>query len=583
MPIYKSTLFKFLKSFSTWFPLLVTLLIVSLIGAILPFLFLDLQAPSVIQTYKLYIVASVTTLGSATSIVSATFASYKAVQIYKQEIEEGTFLVLVSKPINRKKIIFEKWLALFTIITLYVFILISFYVFLVLIIDPGNRIANLDIPPISDKIFIVGVILMVIILMLTLMFSSIALILSSKFSSSATIALVAGLGAIIPITGLIPTFTNKQPQSMITVPVNPLNATKTPRDETILFIEEVIGNPALNQESILNLFDKVITSYDSMEGNDGYVNNLGVDSGQVDIYSDLFFLDLNYQLSNISTIASDLLIPKKDSDFIATAAMIGGFTQSPTLSGEIKIVKKNIKISELSTMILNTLQEYKSVTTSKEYGEGIYPFFDYILLANGFTNIAKTTNENFTQNLMILIPLMMKDTSFLLSPIISTILNDENISDDLKRKLENKDNPFLGEIKGIEALLLIKINIELGVGVNLIISNNYVNNFYIKNEIAQITDYNHALIYLDTLTNGNDDLSEIINVFCSFIASNIPNEKSIIQLSNILSLTEKSVNGVSSFEFGDYANKWILFGIYSSITFILLPTSYLIIKKQDIR
>jgi ABC-type transport system involved in multi-copper enzyme maturation permease subunit len=85
-----------------------TLIIVALIGAILPFLFLDLQAPSVIQTYKLYIVASVTTIGSATAIVSATFAAYKSVQIYKQEIEEGTFLVLVSKPINRKKIIFEK-------------------------------------------------------------------------------------------------------------------------------------------------------------------------------------------------------------------------------------------------------------------------------------------------------------------------------------------------------------------------------------------------------------------------------------------------------------------------------------------
>ncbi len=583
MPIYKSTLIKFLKSFSTWFPLFITLLIVSLIGAILPFLFLDLQGPSVIQTYKLYIVASVTTIGSATSIVSATFAAYKAVQIYKQEIEEGTFLVLVSKPINRKKIIFEKWLALFTIIALYVFILISFYIFLVLIIDPGGNIANLDIPPISDQIFLVGLILMVIILMLTLMFSSIALILSSKISSSATIALVAGLGAIIPITGLIPTFTNKQSQSMITVPINPLNANKIPRDETVSFIEEVIGSSSINEASILNLFKKVNTTYDLIDGNDEYVNNLGVNSGQTDIYSDLFFLDLNYQLSSIATIASDLLIPKKDSDFIAAAAMMGGFTQSPTLSGEVKVIKKNIPVSELSSMFLKTLQEYKAVTKSKEYGEGIYPFFDYILLANGITNTKKTTNENFLTQLITLIPTIIQNQDFILSPIISTILNDKNVPDDLKRKLENKNNPFLGEIKGIEVLLLVKINIELGSGLNLIISSKNINDFYVKNEIPQITDYKEALTYLTTLTNNNDDLSKIINEFVSIGIEGIPNTKSTIQLANIFLLTEESKNGINSFYFGDYANKWALFGIYTSITFILLPTSYFIIKKQDIR
>lgn len=585
MPIYKSTLIKFLKSFSTWFPLFVTLIVVSLIGSILPFLFLDLQAPSVIQTYKLYIVASVTTIGSATSIVSATFASYKAVQIYKQEIEEGTFLILVSKPINRKKIIFEKWLALLTIIALYVVILISFYIILVLITDPGSKISNLDILPIKDQIFAIGAILMSIILVLTLLFSSIALIISSKASSSATIALVAGLGAIIPITGLIPTFTNKQPQTMITNPANPLNATKIPRDETIDFMQEIItNNSSLNKENILNLFAQVNSTYNEIESNKNnkYINKLGVSSGERDVYGDLFFLDFNYQLSSIATIASDLLISESDKNTIATGAMIGGFTQSPTLSGKVKITQNDIQITELSKMLLNNLREYELVVKSEEYVKGIYPFFDYILSVNNVI-FEKTNNSNFSLNFSKLLLALGQDNYeiFFTSPIISTILKDENVSESLKKQLQNKNNPFFGEIKGIEVLLLVKVNMEIGLGINLIISNKLVDDFYSKNEIDKFLDMQEASLYLDELSKDNEELKIIVEEFSKSTLGY--NRISILQLANTLLLIEKSKGGINSFEFTDYANKWILLGIYSSITFILLPISYLIIKKQDIR
>ena len=585
MPIYKSTLIKFLKSFSTWFPLGMTLIIVALIGAILPFLFLDLQAPSIIQTYKLYIVASVTTIGSATAIISATFAAYKSVQIYKQEIEEGTFLVLVSKPINRKRIIFEKWLALFTIISFYVIILISFYIFLVLLIDPGDRIPNLNIPPIKDKIFIVGLILMVIVLVLTLLFSSIALILSSKISSSATIALVAGLGAIIPITGLIPTFTNKQPQTMITNPINILNTSTIPRDQTIDFIETIIDNPELNKENILTLFKEINFHYEKIESDseNKYVNNLGVSSGEWDVYNNLFWLDFNYQLSSIATIASDLLISKQDSNSIASAAMIGGFTQSPTLSGKVKITTPNIPINELSTMLLNTLNEYDAIVKSEAYGNGIFPFLDYILAKHNVI-FEKTTNENFSINLKKLFAAIDPKNyeTFLLAPITQTILNDKNVSDNLKKQLQNKNNPYWGEIKAIEALLLMRISLETGLGLNLIIANNFVDDFYNKNEINKFVDVQEASAYLSKFATTDNSLMMIINEYCKI--DNLGyNEKAIIQLANTLMLTEKSKNGLNAFVFEDYANKWVLFGIYIAITFILLPTSYLIIKKQDIR
>lgn len=588
MPIYKSAFIKFLKSISTWLPLIVTLIIVSVIGAILPFVFLNLESSSVIQTYKIYVIASVTTLGSATSIVSAAFASYKSIQIYKQEIEEGTFLVLVSKPISRKRIILEKWLALLTIIMIYVFIIICFYITLVLLLDPGNKIANLDMAPIKDKIFAIGGVLFLIILILILLFSSIAMIFSSKISSSATVALVAGIGAIIPITGLLPTFTNNQSQTLITRPISVLTTTRIPRGKTIDLIQEIIPD-TINKNVIASLFNKINLSHAKIENSNDFVKNLGIYSGEKDVYKDLFYFDLNYQISNISSIASDLLLSKKDSNYISIAAMLGRTPPSPTLGKEVNIIKNNIQINELSKMILNTLQEYDLVVNSKEYGDGVFPFFDYILQAWKIKEVEKTTNENFSFNLNKLIfklsssgedldNVMIK--KFLKSPITDTILNDKEISDFIKNKINNKDNPFMGEIKSIELLLLIKINIELGIGINLIIYNDYVNDFYWKNEVEKISNIDDAISYL-SLIKDSESLKIIINKF-SMINGKL-NNNSVIQLANIFLLTEKSKGGINSFDFKEYANKWVLLAIYMSLTFLLLPTAYLIIKKQDIK
>ncbi|MDK2819683.1 MAG: ABC transporter permease subunit [Mycoplasmataceae bacterium] len=590
MPIYKSTFIKFIKSASTWLPLLVILFIISIIGAILPLVFLDLRSPSIIQTYKLYIVASITTIGSSTSIVSAAFAAYKSVQIYKQEIEEGTFLVLVSKPLSRKRIIFEKWLALLTIIAIYSAILISFYIFLVLILDPGNKIANLDITPLRDQIFYVGLIVMIIVFILTLMFSSIALILSSKLASSATIALVAGLGAIIPITGILPTFTQKQPLNMITPPVNVLSINKIPRQETITFVNSFIQDENVNSDNIINLFDTVKINDEIIDNNKNYIKNLGISSGDSDLYSNLHFFDLNYQVSTIATIASDLLIPKKDRDFIAANAIAGGFVQSPTLGGKIDVSKKNIQIHELSKMLLETIKKYENVTRDEMYGKGIYPFFDYIL-RNKKIIAEQTTNDNFKNNLIKLIVSFGINSSggynlelqkFISSPIINTILDDPTIDEKDKRKLQSKENPFRGEIKAIEILLLLKINIAIGSAIDLIIYNNFVENFYNKNEIDKFVTISEAFEYLNSESVNNEDLNTIINDYSKSDSTNY-NDQSIIRLANTLLLSEKSSGGISSFEIGTYSNKWVVFSIYIVITFGLLPISYLVIKKQDIR
>jgi hypothetical protein len=235
--------------------------------------------------------------------------------------------------------------------------------------------------------------------------------------------------------------------------------------------------------------------------------------------------------------------------------MIGGFTQSPTLSGEVKIKQENIPVSELSTMLLNTLNQYLLSVNSKEYGDGVFPFLDYILIANKIV-LDPTNNENFKVNLYELLKIIPnKDyQKFFLSPITYTILKDEAVSVDLKKQLQNKTNPYLGEIRSIESLLLMRISLEMGLGLNLIISDKFVNDFYNKNETNKFVEEAEALTYLNKLSESSNDLKTIMEKFSRFNESRY-NPQAIIQLANTLLLTEKSKDGLNSFVFGDYANK----------------------------
>jgi hypothetical protein len=240
---------------------------------------------------------------------------------------------------------------------------------------------------------------------------------------------------------------------------------------------------------------------------------------------------------------------------IASAAMIGGFTQSPTLSGEVKITNQNIPINELSIMLLNTLEEYNLAIQSKEYGDGIFPFFDYLIAENNLT-LEKTNNENFKNNLYKLIPEIPQKNlaQFMVSPITFTILKDKKVSEDLKKQLQNKNNPYIGEIRAIESLLLMRMGLEMGLGLNLIISDSFVNDFYNKNEINKFIDMKEAFAYLQQFTTHSNELNIIIEKF-SKLNDSTYNQKAIIQLANTLLLTEKSKDGLNSFVFGDYANK----------------------------
>ncbi len=53
-------------------------------------------------------------------VIIAIFAAFKSVQLFRDEINEGSLLLLVSKPISRKRILIQKWFSLITIFIIFI-------------------------------------------------------------------------------------------------------------------------------------------------------------------------------------------------------------------------------------------------------------------------------------------------------------------------------------------------------------------------------------------------------------------------------------------------------------------------------
>lgn len=78
------------------------------VGGYLPFAFVDPKKISAPINYVKAIVAAIAGVSVFFGIFSAIFAGFKSASMYKDEVENGTFLVLLSKPLRRGQIIFGK-------------------------------------------------------------------------------------------------------------------------------------------------------------------------------------------------------------------------------------------------------------------------------------------------------------------------------------------------------------------------------------------------------------------------------------------------------------------------------------------
>lgn len=193
MPIFRYTLKKILFSPSTWVIFVLTVLILAVAWS-LPFNLLNNPNARTNWTKELVLsfylgywkgLAFTAFIG----LMLLIFVAVKSIQIFRDEIDDGTLLILVSKPISRNRIWLEKWLSFQVVIVGYIFFTILFSGLILLI--PGSHVYSILFPYMG--------LLFGISLLFDLIFTSIVLLISLIMNSKATIALTVGFAALINV------------------------------------------------------------------------------------------------------------------------------------------------------------------------------------------------------------------------------------------------------------------------------------------------------------------------------------------------------------------------------------------------
>ncbi len=198
MIIFKYNLKKYFRTVSTWV-LTILILIVSIATTLLFSSlannghalghqdFFNFQKEMVIATF-----ASVTPF---LVFITALFAAFKSVQLFRDEINEGSLLLVISKPISRKKLLIFKWLSLISIF--FVFILPSIFVQMWIFLNyfHGHAIHMTIIAGLLGELFVVFIFFC--------LFSSIALIVSLRLGVKSVIGLSFAITILVVISGSI--------------------------------------------------------------------------------------------------------------------------------------------------------------------------------------------------------------------------------------------------------------------------------------------------------------------------------------------------------------------------------------------
>ncbi|MBE4704081.1 ABC transporter permease [Spiroplasma platyhelix] len=196
MPIFRYTLKKILVSPSTWVIFALTLAVLGLSWS-LPVALLTSSGQKIDWTKDLVLSMflpawKILSFTVFISLMLLIFIGVKATQIFRDEIDDGTLLILVSKPISRNRIWAEKWLSFQVTIVSFLFFNILLGGLLLAIPGIGGSVVYLTLLPYMGILFGIG-------LLFDLIFTSIVLLMSLVLNSKATIAITVGFAALINV------------------------------------------------------------------------------------------------------------------------------------------------------------------------------------------------------------------------------------------------------------------------------------------------------------------------------------------------------------------------------------------------
>ena len=358
--IYKYTMVKYLKSASTWIILGASIFIAGFLGGCLPYITFNTDRFDATELYGATIVVVTGGITSFLAVFSSTFAGFKSATMYKDEVEDGTFLVILSKPLTRSRIIFGKWLALQTVLIFYALFTIIAFAGMTYLFDVGDKLSGLEyigIETMKSKIIIVSTYIFIILLLIGLIFSSIALLLSTKLSVGATIGASIAIGVIIPITSLVGTFTRNNQYKVVS---NQKGATLITTAQN--FLDNLPHVQALDDPELKAARDEL---NDLIEDKNS-IYNLALETEEKNIFNYLWFFDINFQIQLLSSFAYEQVIPSELQDIVKPKSRNGfsdPFKNTPLKDSEINKKSDN----EIPNLIKDKLNQ--ALTATRKYAK----------------------------------------------------------------------------------------------------------------------------------------------------------------------------------------------------------------------
>lgn len=196
MPIFRYTFKKMIATPSTWIILFLTLIFLILSWSLIPLIIGSSEIVKSLtydQALTLYVPQwKALSFSVLLAIMIFVFISVKVTQVFRDEIDDGTLLILVSKPVSRSRIWIEKLLSLQIVIILYLFLSIFIASFIVAIPGIGSSTIYRAVFPYLWILFGVGIIFDLII-------SAIAMLFSLILSAKSLIAVIIGMAALFNI------------------------------------------------------------------------------------------------------------------------------------------------------------------------------------------------------------------------------------------------------------------------------------------------------------------------------------------------------------------------------------------------
>ncbi len=497
---YAYAMRKTFKSKSTWIVLVISFALTFYLCGILPY--------SIISTSKgpaakdsPYLLAASIGYYSVTLIYVITialFSGFKGANVFKDEVEDGSLLIMISKPISRNRLILSKWLAYITSIFLFIVIIVIGHNLGLVIGDKGNILK-------ADKVIISICTEILVCIVLAAILSSISLISSTFLSSGLTIGITVGFGFIVPITALVQTFTYKNPNSLTT---SDLKKTFGISDDSI---KNFVITGKLEEPSIGDQYYKRFFSSPSDFAN--WLEDQTIDLPMVSLYN-------VFDTETIDRLETQVLLAKDEK--IATLRSNGAddFLKTP----EFKSIYENIKM-ELGSIY------YTDKTAGTMYNKLVFIDFNYQTSIIGSITLDAI---GFTKEIDKLLSLTSLNGDIgRLGPLLKKTKTDK-----ITYRISSKSlSSIASNAIAFEKVKETKPNIP-----NFFSEDGFMRSFkyfteQVPQTIAAITDPSYAPIY-----------------------SNIKDN-----------------------EYVDFLDKYWVMIVYLLVALTLVPTSFLILRKQNFR